>query len=257
MTLGAIHIYPIKSLDPATVRASAITAGGSLAFDRQWAMREPSGMFINGKKEPLVHTIRARYALPSRYVTLGVAGEATEHTYVLGEEDRDVERWLERALGRPVTLTADAAHGFPDDTDASGPTVVSAATLETVASWFPGLPAEEVRRRFRPNLVIDGVPPFWEDRLYTADGGVGFRIGAVAFTGRHPCARCVVPTRDSMTGAVTDSFMKTFIERRRATLPVWAAAGRFDHYYRLTVNTSIDPSEAGKTIRTGDPVVLL
>ena len=77
----------------------------------------------------------------------------------------DCERFLSAAMGEPVRLVEDAERGFPDDTDSPGPTVVSTATLETVASWFPGLTIEEVRRRFRANLEIGDTEPFWEDRL--------------------------------------------------------------------------------------------
>jgi hypothetical protein len=44
-------------------------------------------------------------------------------------------------------------------------------------------------------------------------------------------------------------------ERRAATLPDWAERTRFDHFYRLTVNTRA-PRQAGRTVRIGDPVVL-
>lgn len=46
-----------------------------------------------------------------------------------------------------------------------GPSVVSTATVETIASWFDGTRVESPRRRFRANFEISGVPAFWEDRL--------------------------------------------------------------------------------------------
>ena len=52
------------------------------------------------------------------------------------------------------------------------------------------------------------------------------------------------------------TFQKTFAENRREGLPPWAAASRFDHFYRLAVNTR--PSDSGTgTIRAGDPVTVL
>jgi uncharacterized protein YcbX len=113
---------------------------------------------------------------------------------------------------------------------------------------------EEVLRRFRPNLVVRGVPAFWEDRLYAAADSVSFRIGDVVLNGQNPCARCVVPTRDPLTGGAYPDFMKTFIERRKATLPPWAPPERFDHFYRLSVNTTIGKGEAGKVLQVGDAV---
>ena len=69
----------------------------------------------------------------------------------------------------------------------------------------------------------------------------------------NPCARCAVPGRDSRTGLVENSeFAKVFAEKRRKSLPEWAEPARFDHFYRLAVNTRIPPSEDGKKIAVGD-----
>ena len=57
--------------------------------------------------------------------------------------------------------------------------------------------------------------------------------------GTNPCQRCVVPTRDSLTGAASSGFATEFARRRAATLPPWADRRRFDHFYRLTVNTRL------------------
>jgi uncharacterized protein YcbX len=47
--------------------------------------------------------------------------------------------------------------------------------------------------RFRPNLVIRGVPPFGEDELGS------FTIGEIRFRAVKPCERCVVTTTDQET----------------------------------------------------------
>ncbi len=256
MTLSSITVYPIKALDPVHLTHVRITAGGILEHDRVWALRGRDGRYINGKSLARIHRLRSRYLLPSRYVTLSFGEEAAEYTYSVEKENEALAEWLERKLEIPVEIVADPDRGFPDDNRASGPTVVSLATLETVASWFRGMSVRDVHRRFRPNLVIDGVPPFWEDHLFAASGSVEFRIGDVALHGMNPCARCVVPTRDPVSGEAQDDFRKVFIERREATLPPWADRSRFDHFYRLATNTRIDPSEAGKVLHVGDPVCL-
>jgi len=40
-------------------------------------------------------------------------------------------------------------NGFPDDTIANGPIIVSTASLQSVCEWFPGLTVDDVRLRFR------------------------------------------------------------------------------------------------------------
>lgn len=254
MTLASITVYPVKALDPVSLTHACITPGGILEHDRIWAMLGPDGRYINGKNVARVHLLRTRYLLPSAYVTVSYGPEPEEYTFSLEKDRSALISWLERRLEMPVEIRDDPGRGFPDDTRASGPTLISHATLETVASWFRGLTVDDVKRRFRPNLVVSGVPPFWEDQLYGASGSVPFRIGDVTVQGINPCARCVVPTRDPVTGAAENDFMKTFIARRRETLPSWAERSRFDHFYRLCVNTRIDPTEAGKVLRVGDPV---
>ena len=109
------------------------------------------------------------------------------------------------------------------------------------------------RMRFRANLEFAGVPAFWEDQLC----GRCFRVGDVELEGVNPCQRCIVPSRDALTGEVTDGFQKHFIHQRKSTLPAWAPRQMFNHFYRLTVNTRIQPDQAGKWLHVGDEVTLI
>ncbi len=164
---------------------------------------------------------------------------------------------MSNLLGIGVTLVEDAENGFPDDTDAPGPTVVSTATLQAVASWFDGLTLDQVRARFRANLEIDGVPAFWEDRLVgESDIEVPFAIGEVKLSGVNPCARCIVPTRSAETGESTIAFAPIFRKRREQTLPDFAPRNRFDHFYRLAVNTRRRSPLDIVSLRVGDAVML-
>lgn len=133
--------------------------------------------------------------------------------------------------------------------------MIGQATLEEVGSWYPGIALTELRVRFRANLEIADTPPFWEDRLFGApDETVRFQIGDVVLEGTNPCQRCIVPTRDTRTGEPFPEFSQTFRARREETLPPWANAARFNHFYRLAVNTRIPASEIGKSLRVGDEV---
>jgi uncharacterized protein YcbX len=124
-----------------------------------------------------------------------------------------------------------------------------------VSSWFPDLDREQAGRRFRANIEIADVPPFWEDCLFSATGEpVRFSIGAVTLDGINPCQRCVVPSRHPNTGQIVHGFQKIFSDNRKRTLPRWTAAARFDHFYRLSINSRIAPSQTGKCIRVGDEI---
>lgn len=253
--LSRIIFFPIKALDGLEVGEISIRSGGGLAGDRELAIFDTSGRVVNGKRDARVHSLRASYDLGARTVSLAAAGSAPQEFH-LDDDRARLEAWLAGYFGFAVCLRQDAHRGFPDDRMYFGPTLVSTETLAAVAAWFPGLNTNEVRRRFRANLELDGATPFWEDRLIAEDGPVPFRIGDVRFEGTVPWPRCVVPTRDPQTGAADPTFQKSFAARRRATLPAWAPASRFDHFYRLCTGTRVPASEAGRVLRVGDSVML-
>jgi uncharacterized protein YcbX len=250
--LDAIAVHPIKSLDPVSVASATIATGGALVWDRRYAILDEDSEYVNGKREQQVHRVRSTFDLDAGTVTLR-AQDGDPQTFHLDDDRTALESWLESVVGYPVEVVRDDEGGYPDDTDASGPTVIGAATIERVASWYDDISPAEMRRRLRPNLVVGDVPPFWEDRLYEdPDSVVPFAAGSVRLHGVNPCQRCVVPTRDPDTGESTEGFRERFVERRRATLPEWASEAWFDHYFRLMVNTRVPRSEWDETIAVRD-----
>jgi uncharacterized protein YcbX len=258
--LAIIQLHPIKALDPVQVKEARIGPGGGLEFDRVWALYSADGQWVNGKRTAAVHLIRAAYAPDLSSVTLSVPtdrqGTPTK-TFDFPSGWADAAQWFSAFFDQPITVRY-FPEGFPDDTVANGPTIISTASLDAVATVFPGLTASDMRRRFRTTLEVDGVPPFWEDQLFTTDKNilVPFRIGEVQFEGSNPCARCPVPPRNPQTGAIIPTFQRLFSDYRRSHIPDWTPQARFDHYYRLATNTRVAPSEAGKVLRCGDAVQL-
>lgn len=254
--LANITIYPIKSLDGQSVPQARLLASGALQHDRQFALADADGNFVNGKRTPLVHQLRSQFDIEGRTLQLSTAGE--EDSFHVDDERSRLEAWLSRYFGLDVHWLEQTTTGFPDDLEAPGPTVVGSSTLETVASWFEEIDATRTRRRFRANLEIGGAEPFFEDRLFGMPGEkVLFQIGDVRIAGVNPCQRCIVPSRDPWSGKVLHGFSKQFREKREETLPPWAERRRFDHFYRFAVNTTIDPSEYGKSLHIGDLVSIL
>lgn len=252
--LTRIAIYPIKSLDGVEVGTAAISAGGALTDDRRWAIADAEGRFVNAKRFPKIHRLRAQFDLAATTATLREQSEPWDcaRTFHLQADRSELSAWLSRYFEQPVTLIENAARGFPDDTNAFGPTAIATASLETVAAWFPELGLDEIRRRFRVNLELDDVPPFWEDSLC----GKNFRIGDVRVEGVNPCQRCPVPARDASTGEVYPQFQKIFVTQRRQSLPASIDRRWFDHFYRLSLNTRIPTTEAGKELGWGDRLFL-
>jgi uncharacterized protein YcbX len=254
--LSRITVFPIKSLDGVELTGANVLPTGALADDRRWALVDADGRFINGKRTPAVHCIRATYDLHEYNVRLRWMSDDGEQGFSLAGDRDSIGEWLSQRVGVRCRLVENAEVGFPDDLEAPGPTLVSTATLTEVCRWFPGLSLNEARRRFRANVEIDGVDPFWEDRLVGPPGvEVPFQISDVHWLGVTACQRCVVPSRASDTGDPTPNFQRSFATHREAQLPAWAPRSRFDHFYRLAVNTRLAPASPGGTLRVGDALL--
>jgi uncharacterized protein YcbX len=255
--LDHINVYPVKSLDPhETMERVTVRPDGGLSYDREFAIVDEDGTYRNGKNDRRVHELRSWFDPKAGRLTLR-RNDGDPAAFDI-DDTEGIEAWLSTYFEEPVELRRDESGGFPDDTLASGPTVIAEATIEAVAGWFDDIDAEEMERRLRPNLVVSGVDPFWEDRLYRdRQTAVAFRIGDCAFLGSNPCQRCVVPTRDPETGAETPGFRETFVRKREATLPEWASEAWFDHYFRLMVNTFVPEEAVGESLRVGDDVEIL
>ena len=202
--------------------------------------------------------------------------------------------WLSDALRENVFMEERVEGGFPDDRDAAGPTVISTETLSEVARWF-GWDDAEARRRFRMNLELTAeseevssderqnpelfYEAFWEDRLacplqkmasvsvpnegddpldYLPVGEPSaFVIGSTEFHPAGACRRCVVPSRDTRTGAQTRLFRDVFEARRYRGLRQDVDTRDWQDYYRLGLNTSVLRQYAGGRLAIGDELKLL
>jgi len=257
--LANIRLHPIKGLDPVSVPEARIGPNGGLDLDRVWALFAADGGWINGKRTSAIHHIRAEYDPNVSMVTISVSAGAANHNslkparFAFPFEHEHAASWFSEYFSQKV-IVRHIPEGVPDDGLATGPTIVSTASLQAVCDLFPEITLQEARERFRTTLEIDGVPAFSEDQLFGENENypVRFKIGEVAFEGSNPCARCPVPPRNPRTGDDLIGFQKKFSAMRRASLPPSSPAERFDHFYRLATNTRVPSTEKGKLIRVGD-----
>ena len=312
--LSGITIYPVKSLDGMSLLESTVVPCGALLHDRRWRLVDSEGRVVNAKKIARIHTVRARFEItngdlngacragPSGgLITLWLDSESggvsdttrPGETFPLIPGSDGPCEWLSDALEKHVFLEERLEGGFPDDRDASGPTVISTETLNEVARWF-GWGDEEVRRRFRMNLEltddthqvssgessVSGVfqRPFWEDSLAcpvrkkdlmvpvsegenpvdylpVAEPKV-FVIGEIIFQAVGVCRRCVVPSRDTQNGKQTQLFRDVFEARRFRGLRDDVDVRDWQDYYRLGLNTSVLQSSPDDQIAIGQQLNL-
>lgn len=253
--ISRLTVYPVKSLPGVDLTDATILPSGALENDRRWAMIDGQGKFVNGKRTPRIAELAATFDLLHEAITVGRRGDAVRTTFSLTYEREALTEWLSVFFGQPIRLVENTAVGHPDDLESSGPTIVSTETLAEVASWFDW-PLDSTRQRFRANIELEAPCPFWEDRLFGANGTlVRFRMGDTEWLGSNPCARCVVPSRHPLTGEESSGFAARFADLRERTLPPWAEHSRFDHFYRLAVNTR--PMTRGGRLAVGNSVELL
>jgi uncharacterized protein YcbX len=262
--------YPVKGFDGVDVDAARVTDAGTLAGDRTFAFCDPTAgeirtaadvetLAYNGKQTDRLHEPSTAFDPATERLTVAPAAGADGRTFDLSTVDgrEAASAWFGDLVGEAVELRRRDPPGFVDRPDA-GPSVVSTATLEAVASWFDGLTVENVRRRLRTNVEVGGVPAFWEDR-FVGEDAPAFVVGddgPVRFEGVEPCGRCVVPTRDPETGEPHPRFRERFVERREATFPAWADRDAFSHAYAVTLIARVPGPSRGRTIRVDDPVAV-
>jgi uncharacterized protein YcbX len=252
--LERLRVFPLKGLDGIDVEAAEILEGGTLEHDREFALFDDEGDVVNGKRTARVHDLTTDFD-PDEGTFRVEPPDGETYRFDPETEYESAARWFGSFFDADLTLRRDASLGFVDRRE-MGPSVVSTATLETVASWFDGMTVDSARRRLRANIEVSGVPPFWEDRFV---GGTApdFEVGGVRFEGVTPCGRCVVPERAPDTGEPTPEFRQRFVERRRETFPEWADEDAFDHHYSLMILTRVPESDRGATLRVGDEVTTL
>ena len=263
-SLAGISIYPVKGCRQRALVAATLGPRG-LAGDREWMVTRPDGTFLSQRTHPglarLVPELTATgltICCPGiePLVVAATAGALREVTVwrdrmLAADAGEPAAGWLARALGTQARLVriatqtlrfADRAYVGPQDVPVSFADgypllVCSSASL---AELNRRLELPVPMDRFRPNLVLDGLEPFAEDRL------LALRIGGVVLRLVKACTRCSVPSVDQLNGA-------------RSTDPVPALkAFRYDAALRgvtFGVN-AVAEAPAGARLELGAPVEL-
>ena len=220
-TLTDLHVYPIKSCRGIALERATLAPTG-LVDDRHWMLVRPNGRFITQREHPRMAlvttelnaaglTLRAP-GMPSIDVARNGGGESRAVT-VWKFDGRGIDcgdaiaAWISQFLETPLRLVMfDVSVPRVCSPDWTGETravtefsdgypilVISRASLAELNSRLPAaLPME----RFRPNIVIDGVNAYDEDRIHE------LRAGPVTLRIVKPCTRCAITTTDQQRGAV-------------------------------------------------------
>jgi uncharacterized protein YcbX len=219
ITVQELHVYPIKSARGIPKDRVRLATTG-FEWDRHWMVVREDGMFLTQRTHPALTRIvteltgealilTSEGAKPLR-LPLEPQGPARpvriwkDACEGLDQGDEPAA-WVSRVLGEPVRMVRTPATpdrraspqyagstpsplSFPDGYPIL---VCNRASLDDLNGRLPEpLPME----RFRPNLVLEGLSPFAEDRIATIE------IGPIALALVKPCTRCVIPSTDQRTG---------------------------------------------------------
>jgi uncharacterized protein YcbX len=175
--------------------------------------------------------------------------------FLASEAQADAATWLSEFLGIHARLvfTDDPTRRHPNPRFAKADDSVSfadaypllVATEESLAQlndWIADGPLASEgpldMRRFRPNVVVRGAPPFSEDAWRR------IRIGEAVFRSPKGCDRCVLTTTDPDTAARGKEPIATLARHRRWDGATWFAM-------------NLIPDNPGARIAIGDDVEIL
>lgn len=255
--LSKIRIYPMKSLDAVELTEAEVGIR-SLLHDREFAMLASDGRFVNGKRTGRVNELKAHFDIQNGMVSLSPRTGGTIQQFELREKNRELEAYLSEFFDTEIAIIRRTKGELMDIPGTSSVTVLSEASLQSLHNDMELISLENIRLRFRANLELSGVDPYWEDQLFKGSGeGIRFKIGDVTMIGISPRARCNVPPKDPLTGETNKTFVKQMMLSRAHNLPAHSNLKDYGHFYHLTVNTYLPESEKGKILRLGDPIEIL
>jgi uncharacterized protein YcbX len=222
VTIEQLNIYPLKSGRGVGKSAVRLAMTG-FEWDRYWMVVDSHGTFLSQRTHPRLAWIQPEISdgcltlhadgLAPVTLPLEESGVSLDvrvwkdacHGFDQGETPN---AWVSAILGEPVRLVR-----APDrpkriaSPQFAGPTpapvafsdgfpilVCNRASLDYLNTRMPEpVPME----RFRPNLVLQGLPAFAEDRISSV------QIGDITLRLVKPCTRCVITSTDQHTGERT------------------------------------------------------
>jgi uncharacterized protein len=219
VSVTELNVYPIKSAR-GTARAQVRVASTGFEWDRQWMIVDGKGTFLSQRTHPQLARIVPEVTddalvlsapgLAALRVPLELEGQPApvrvwKDDCAAVEQGEAAHAWVSQAVGQPVRLvraapdmrrranpefagTVPAPMGFADGYPIL---VCSEASLEDLNTRMPRpIPME----RFRPNIVVRGIPAWAEDRIDT------LTIGDLQLKLVKPCTRCKIPSIDQRSG---------------------------------------------------------
>ena len=219
--VSALFVYPVKSCRGIAVDRAEVEAQG-LRHDRRWLIVDEARKHVTQREEPRLARVDVAIDEEGGALVLSAPGHGALHLPLAPAEGAttrvqvwrdevdalcggdEASRWVSAFLGARASLVFmpdDVVRPVRPDFAKAGDRVSFADAFPLLVVTAPSLDDLNARLdrplpmdRFRPNVVVDGCPPWAEDRWRRA------RVGPVPLRLPKPCDRCVVTTTDQRTG---------------------------------------------------------
>jgi uncharacterized protein YcbX len=221
ITLASLHVYPVKSCRGLELREARLTAAG-LEHDREWMVVGADGRFVTQRELPCLALVEpaldgaalslcadsaGSVSVPLDFTGAPVTATVWRDRCAAFDQGDEAARWLSELLGRPLRLVrfdpsqvrlSDGAWtgGLAAPTLFSDGFALLAVARASLADLNSRLAVPLPMDRFRPNLVLDGLPAYGEDEL----GDVV--AGPVRLRRVKACTRCRITTTNQATAEV-------------------------------------------------------
>ncbi|HEY4210652.1 MAG TPA: MOSC N-terminal beta barrel domain-containing protein [Steroidobacteraceae bacterium] len=238
VTIEDLFVYPVKSARG--IRKPTVLLGPTgFEWDRNWMIVDDTGKFISQRTHPKLAQVvpqlgedrlileapgmKALHVVRKAGQRFGTAPLVTVRVWndaCQGVDQGDAAaRWVSQFLGEELRLVqvvespqrrANPKYAGEDFNPVTFPDgfpilVCNRASLEELNTRMP----EPVpMNRFRPNIVLGGLPAFAEDRI------ASLRWGEIELRLVKPCTRCIITSTDQQTGERTTNPLPVLREFR-------------------------------------------
>jgi uncharacterized protein YcbX len=268
-SITGLYIYPVKSCRGIPVKELKLTASGP-EHDREWMLVDEENKFLTLRTFPKLSEIKTSIQGPFLHLYAGankILIDMTEEcarvedvtvwnsTFKAGIADKSVNDALSDFLSKSVKLARYQSQSFRD----LGEAATEAVKETRFADARPLLLVNEnsladlnqkltvqgsepsVIERFRPNVIVKGIPSYSEDNYGTFSLE---RDSNLILTNPKLCGRCVVITQDVETGKVVS----------KETLKILADERRKEGSQKIPFGVYLTPAATG-SLRVGDTLL--
>jgi hypothetical protein len=220
--IEALYRYPVKGMTPEPLESVALAPSGTLPFDRAYAIENGPGPFDPDNPCPLPKIHFVMLMKNEELATVHSAFDDETQTLVISKAAGEIARGdlrteagraaIEDAITRIVSsglrgrprIVASPGHSFSDVADKCVH-IVNRESVRVLEGML-GCPVDA--RRFRPNLILDGLEPWRELDLI----GNKLRSGDTTLEIFKRTERCAATNVDPETG-VRDLKIPSFLSK--------------------------------------------